>query len=63
MPNKKKYTEAEKKAFYSGMGYAACMEGKAIPFKNEDNKASFKAGLEKGKDKVKNYPNRRGGNR
>lgn len=60
---RKRYTAAQKKAYYSGMGYAACMEGKAIPFKNEENKASFKAGYNKGKQQVKQYPNRRGGDK
>lgn len=69
MPNKsntggrKRYTAAQKKAYYSGMGYATCMEGKAIDFKNEDNKESFKAGLAKGKERAKTLPNRRGGDR
>ena len=63
MPKKKKYTAAQKKAYYSGMGYGACMDGKSIPFQNEENKESFKAGLEKGRTKAKNYPNRKGGNK
>ena len=58
-----KYTAAQKKAYYSGMGYAACMEGKAIPFKNEKNKESFKAGYKKAKEQVKGYPDRKGGNK
>lgn len=54
-------SESQKKALYSGMGYAACMEGKAIPFKSEENKKKFKEGLSIGKKASTNYPNRKGG--
>ena len=60
---RKRYTAAQKKAFYSGMGYGACMEGKAIPFASEANKESFKAGLKRGQEKSKKYPSRKGGAR
>ncbi len=56
MANKKKFTSAQKKAYYSGMGYAAARKGKMIPFKNEENKASFKEGFNKGITVVIKYP-------
>lgn len=52
----KTYSQAEKKAYYSGMGYRAAFEGKAIPFKNADNRASFKSGFNKAKKTVARYP-------
>lgn len=61
MANKKKYTEAQKKAYYSGMGYRAAKEGKAIPFKSAKNKESFKQGYTKAKDTVSKYPDAKGG--
>ena len=45
MAKKKKYTTAQTRAYYSGQGYRAGYEGKEIPFKNEQNKASFKEGF------------------
>lgn len=53
----KKYTKAQKKAYYSGMGYRAGQMGKKIPFKNADNKESFRNGYKKAKNAVNNYPN------
>ncbi len=47
-----KYTSAQKKAYYSGMGYACAANGKAINFKNEKNKQSFYAGWGAGKKKI-----------
>lgn len=52
-----KYTRAQKKAYYSGMGYRAAHEGKAIPFKSEKNKESFRRGYKKAGESVKKYPN------
>lgn len=65
MAKMKRYTEAQKKAYYSGMGYRACAEGKAIPFKNEANKESFKQGYKKAGPTVAKYgPNKaNGGNK
>ena len=51
-----KYTRAQKKAYYSGMGYRAGQEGKAIPFKNEKNKQSFRDGYKKAKQTIEKYP-------
>lgn len=57
MANKKsKYTAAQRKAYYSGMGYRAGYEGKAIPFKNDKNKQSFKEGFASVKVIVSKYP-------
>lgn len=61
MPKKKNYTAAQKKAYYSGMGYRAGREGKAIPFKSEQNKESFRQGYHKSKNVVDKYPSVKGG--
>lgn len=58
---KSKYTAAQRKAYYSGMGYAMCDAGKRIEFKSEANKESFKAGLKKGKEKAAKSSDRKGG--
>ena len=52
-----KYTAAQRKAYYSGMGYRAGQDGKAIPFKNEQNKESFRQGYRKAKNTISKYPN------
>ncbi len=52
----KKYTRAQRKAYYSGMGYRAAYEGKEIPFRNAQNRASFQAGWKAAMDTVKKYP-------
>lgn len=49
---KSKYTRAQRKAYYSGMGYACAAYGKAINFKSEENKQSFYAGWGAGKKKI-----------
>lgn len=49
---KSKYTRAQRKAYYSGMGYACAANGKAINFKSEENKQSFYAGWGAGKKKI-----------
>ena len=55
-----KYSRAQKKAYYSGMGYRAGQEGKAIPFKSEKNKQSFRDGYKKAKKAVAKYPKIKG---
>ena len=45
---KSKYTRAQKRAYYSGMGYATASRKKGINFDNPENEASFKAGLKQG---------------
>ncbi len=53
-----KYTRAQKKAYYSGMGYRAAMENKKIPFKSEKNLNSFRQGYKNAAANVSRYPNR-----
>lgn len=55
-PKKSKYTRSQRKAYYSGMGYRAARMGKQIPFKNQQNKESFRAGFQAALDVVKKYP-------
>ena len=38
MARKAKYSQAQKKAYYSGMGYRAGKKGKVIPFKRAKTK-------------------------
>lgn len=45
---KSKYTRAQKRAYYSGIGYATASRKKGINFDNPENEASFKAGLKQG---------------
>ena len=52
-----KYTTGQRKAYYSGMGYRAGKEGKAIPFKSEKNRESFRQGYRNSKNAVSKYPN------
>lgn len=49
MVNKKKYSPAEKRAYYRGQGYAIAKAGKKIDCRNERTKASCKAGYNSGK--------------
>ena len=42
MSKNQKYTQGQKRAYYSGQGYRAAYEGKAIPFKSEKNKRSLR---------------------
>ena len=51
-----KYTAGQRKAYYSGMGYRAGQEGKAIPFRSEKNKESFRRGYRNVKNTVAKYP-------
>ena len=46
--SKSKYTRAQKRAYYSGMGFATASRKKGINFDNPENEASFKAGLKQG---------------
>lgn len=57
----KKYTAAQKRAYWAGQGYAACNAGKRVPYSSAQQ-ASFKAGYNKGRQKAAKYPNK-GGNR
>ena len=52
----KKYTRAQQKAYYSGMGYRAAVEGKIIPFKSAKNLESFRKGYRAARKPVDGYP-------
>lgn len=56
MSKKRKYTQSQKKAYYSGMGYRVARMNKQIPFKNDANKESFRAGWNAGFKAAANYP-------
>lgn len=58
MARKSKYTAAQKKAYYSGMGYRAGQSGKRIPFSNKRNLESFRNGYRAAAGKVNRYPDR-----
>lgn len=53
---KKRYTAAQKRAYYSGQGYRAAYEGKKIPFKGKQNKKSFRQGFASARVIVVRYP-------
>ena len=55
---KKKRSAAQKKAYYSGMGYRAGEQGVVILFKNPENRESFRNGYRKAKAAVSRYPKR-----
>lgn len=59
MAKKSNYTQGQKKAYYSGMGYRAGQYDKRIPFKNEENLKSFRNGYTAAKNAVDRYPKRR----
>lgn len=54
---KKKYTAAQKKAYYRGQGYRAGQRGKKIPYKNETSLKAFRDGYTSVKVTVEKYPN------
>ena len=56
MSKNQKYSAGQRKAYYSGQGYRAGYEGKAIPFKNPKNKQSFREGFASVKITVSKYP-------
>lgn len=56
MAKAKKYTAAQKKAYYRGQGYRAGMSGKRIPYSNPEYKNSFKEGFRSVRITVKAYP-------
>jgi len=56
MPKYSKYTQSQKKAYYSGMGYRAGKAGVIIPFRNNSNKQSFMEGYVAAKTTVTKYP-------
>ena len=56
MAKEKKYTAAQKKAYYRGQGYRAGMSGKRIPYSNFKHKESFQEGFSSVRTTVKAYP-------
>ena len=44
MPRKRKYTQAQKKAYYCGMGYNAGQKDKPVLFASFESRESFRAG-------------------
>lgn len=56
MPKKYKYTKAQFKAFWVGRGYRAGQKKKRIPYTNQDNLNSFRAGYSSAKNAVDKYP-------
>ena len=52
---RKKKTAAQKKAYYSGMGYRAGEQGVILLFKNPENRESFRNGYRKAKSAVSRY--------
>ena len=58
MAKTKKYTAAQKKAYYRGQGYRAGMSGKRIPYSNLSRKKSFQEGYSSVKIIVGKYPTR-----
>ena len=58
MAKAKKYTAAQKKAYYRGQGYRAGMSGKRIPYSNSKRKKSFQEGFSSVRITVKAYPAR-----
>ena len=55
---KSKYTRAQKRAYYSGMGYATAYHNKQINFATSENKESFKAGYKQGVAMAKQTPDK-----
>ena len=55
---KSKYTRAQKRAYYSGMGYATAYHNKQINFATPENKESFKAGYKQGVAMAKQTPDK-----
>ena len=59
MANKKsKYTRAQKRAYYSGMGYATAYHDKAIKFEATENRESFVAGWKQGTAMARQKPDK-----
>lgn len=56
--NTSNYTRAQKRAYYSGMGYATAYHKKAIKFAKPENRASFEAGWKQGTAMAKQTPDK-----
>ncbi|MGN1051888.1 MAG: hypothetical protein ACI4SH_00700 [Candidatus Scatosoma sp.] len=55
---KSNYTRAQKRAYYSGMGYATAYHKKAIKFAKPENRESFEAGWKQGTAMAKQTPDK-----
>lgn len=55
---KSKYTRAQKRAYYSGMGYATAYHNKAINFETPENRSSFEAGWKQGTAMARSKPDK-----
>lgn len=55
---KSKYTRAQKRAYYSGMGYATAYHNKAIKFDTPENRSSFEAGWKQGTAMARSKPDK-----
>ena len=58
MVKKSKYTNSQKIAYYSGMGYRVSHEGRGVEFKNKALRTNFKSGYDKNPNK---YPMKKKG--
>ena len=56
MARKSKFTAAQRAAYHAGRGYRAGQNGRKIPYKNQDNLNSFRAGYKSVKNTVTKYP-------
>lgn len=56
MAKRKRYTNAQRKAYYSGMGYRTAHDGKAIKFDSAATRASFAAGYKNGGKVIAKHP-------
>lgn len=56
MKQRRKYSASQRRAYYSGQGYRVAYGGKAIPFKNDKNKESFRQGYKSVKGRLSRYP-------
>ena len=53
---KGKYSQSQKQAYYSGMGYRVAHSGKGIEFKSPEIKISFQAGYREAGKKIQKSP-------
>lgn len=53
MARRKRYSKAQKRAYYSGQAYRAGASGKRIRFRNRRNRDSFRSGYRSARHKVR----------
>lgn len=58
MARKSKYTNSQKIAYYSGMGYRVSHEGRGVTFKNTALRKNFSAGYDKAGTMMLKNPNK-----